>query len=213
MKRPAPPRPDARKTRQRHRRLRLTVLLLIAAAAVTAIVVADRSGVFGRRAIPDDARYDGQTAVAVHVVDGDTLDIDIPDGDRPRTRIRLWGIDTPEIAQDDRPAAHFGPEAAALARQLVKGKPVRIQLEPQGRTRGTYHRLLAWVYLEDGRMLNALLVERGMAYADPRFPNSRSRELWRLQTAARKDRRGLWKTARAADVPKHVRRKLRPPMD
>jgi len=44
----------------------------------------------------DTEKYHGKTFTVSNVVDGDTIDIDVPDGEYEHTRIRLWGIDTPE---------------------------------------------------------------------------------------------------------------------
>jgi len=127
-----------------------------------------------------------------HVVDGDTLDVDAPDPVRgkPFTRIRFWAMDTPEVWNVPKPQ-YYGPEASAFTKSAALGQPVRLELEPT-QTRDKYNRLLAFIYLPDGRMLNAELVRQGFAYADPRFPNSKQREFARLQKEAMKDRRGLW---------------------
>ena len=44
----------------------------------------------------DVRKYHGKTFTVVNAVDGDTIDINIPDGKYEQTRIRLWGVDTPE---------------------------------------------------------------------------------------------------------------------
>ncbi|MCE5184542.1 MAG: hypothetical protein LLF76_00255 [Planctomycetaceae bacterium] len=44
----------------------------------------------------DRQKYHGRAFTVLEVIDGDTLDIDIPDGKFPDTRIRLLGVDTPE---------------------------------------------------------------------------------------------------------------------
>ena len=46
----------------------------------------------------DLQKYHEKIFTVVNVMDGDTIDIDIPDGKYDRTRIRLWGVDTPETA-------------------------------------------------------------------------------------------------------------------
>ena len=144
--------------------------------------------------------YDGKTFAVVRVIDGDTLDVDRPDGDYPQTRVRLWGVDTPETKKPETPVQHFGPEATAFTRGLCDGMKVRLELEPR-RQRDNHGRLLAWVYLPDGRLLNRLLVAQGYAYADPRYQHHLYRELRRLQALARKAKRGLWKDVREKDLP------------
>jgi len=179
---------------------------VLLAAIVTGLVLADRLGVFGTAPTPDRERYDGKTFLVVKVVDGDTLDIDARDEqrDRPHTRIRLWGVDTPELAKKNRPAQHFADRARQFAEQMAAGKQVRLELD-YGRSRGRYVRLLAYVYLPDGRMLNRSLVEEGYGYADPRFAHRRMSEFNRLQRQAMKARRGLWKEIRPSGLPAYYR--------
>jgi len=40
-------------------------------------------------------------------------------------RVRLIGVDTPEIKHPNKPVEHFGKEAAAFTRQMTEGKRVR----------------------------------------------------------------------------------------
>jgi micrococcal nuclease len=101
-------------------------------------------------------------AVVDHVVDGDTIDVAV--GDR-HERIRLIGIDTPEVYVDSGPPDCYGPEASAFTKQLLtNGTPVRLVRDTVARD--DYGRLLAYVYLAaDGRMVNELIVDGG--YATP----------------------------------------------
>ena len=63
----------------------------------------------------DIEKYNAKTFAVIHVVDGDTLDINISDGRYNHTRIRLWGIDTPETKKPNSPVMYFGPEASDFA--------------------------------------------------------------------------------------------------
>lgn len=193
---------------RRRRRYALRRVVLLATIALTAglLVLADRAGVFGRTPRPDAETYDGGTFRVTHVVDGDTLDVDSPDRvtGQTTTRIRLWGVDTPETVKPDSPVQHFGPEASAFAKRSCNNKQVRLELV-KGRTRGKYKRLLAYVYLPGGTMLNADLIARGFGYADPRYDHPRLADFKRLQGEARRDRRGLWQDVRPADLPYYYR--------
>ena len=172
----------------------------ILAAAIVAIFFADRGGVFGRAPVNDLAKYDGQSFTVVRVVDGDTIDIDIPDGKYSNTRIRLWGVDTPETVKANTPVQHFGHEASDFTRSQVQGKTVRIQLEHH-QTRDKHDRLLAYVILPDGKMLNRLLISSGYGYADPRYEHAHKADFRRAERAAIKARRGLWAKVAPADMP------------
>ncbi len=166
-------------------------LLTVALLAIGTLVVYERG--LGRLAAEDDyTRYHDQVFDVVNVVDGDTFDINIPDGRYPTTRIRLWGVDTPEVAGSPGGAMHFGSEASAFAKRRLMGRKVRIVLSPT-KTRGKYGRLLAYVYLEPSdTMFNELLLEHGYAYADWRFPHPYKRQFKAIEKRALKAGVGLW---------------------
>jgi len=208
-----PPATLTRRQRRLRRGLRFARRLAVTAAVITAIVLADRAGLFGRRPIDDRAKYDGCTFRVVRVIDGDTLDIAIPDGSRDYTRIRLWGVDTPETVKPDTPVQHFGPEASAQTRQLTLDKDVTLQLDPAAKTRDNqdYRRLLAYVILPDGRMLNRLLIENGYGYADPRYDHQFAREFAALQDQAHAAGRGLWAQPDPDDLPYDLPSRLKTP--
>lgn len=193
-----------RKMSDRRRRLhyawRKALYLAATAAVVALLIAADRLGLLGAKPPSDFDKYHQRTFLVVNVVDGDTLDVDWPDGRWPHTRIRLLGVDTPETVKPDTPPQHFGPEAGRFTRNACLGKQVRVELAPV-RNRDTYGRLLGYVVLPDERMLNRLLVARGYGYADPRFDHPHKREFLSLQRDARKKRIGLWQDVRRADLP------------
>jgi len=113
----------------------------------------------------------------VGVTDGDTITV-LVDG-RARV-VRLLGIDAPERRQA------YGERAKQFTATLAFGKTVRVQL----RERDRYERLLAEVFLPDGRSLNQELVRAGYAWWFRRY--SRDPILARLESEARDARRGLW---------------------
>jgi micrococcal nuclease len=86
----------------------------------------------------------------------------------------------------------FGREASAFAKRVLPpGTRVRYRLGIDPRDR--YGRALAYVWLADGRMFNALLAERGYATPMTIPPNVEYAE--RFVAAARRAReagRGLW---------------------
>jgi micrococcal nuclease len=132
-------------------------------------------------------------ASVTHVVDGDTLDVKI-DGDGT-ARIRLLGVNTPEVVDPRKPVECFGKEASAFTKSLLTiGKRVRIDADPQADERDKYGRLLRSVILEDGTDLNATLVANGYAQAYLSFPLNpeRKRQITKLQNEAKASQRGLW---------------------
>jgi len=146
-------------------------------------------------------KYHSKTFTVVNVIDGDTFDIDIPDGRYKRTRIRLLGIDTPELSSEQSGIMYFGPEAAEFAKKLALGKPVAIYLDSPNPTRGKYGRLLAYVRLPDGGFLNEVLLTEGCAYADTRFSHSFYNKYKQLQSRARNSKKGLWQKVTPDKLP------------
>ena len=149
----------------------------------------------------DLEKYHKKTFTVVKVVDGDTIDIDIPDANKNYTRIRLWGIDTPESKSEEPAVRSLGLEAAEFTAKLALGKQVTVYLE-EHRTRGYYGRLLAYVQLPDRRFLNEVLVSEGFAYADLRFRHSFVNKYKQLEAAARSQNKGLWPKVKRHQLPK-----------
>jgi micrococcal nuclease len=156
----------------------------------------------------DISKYHGQQFAVVKVVDGDTLDIDIPDGKYNHTRIRLWGIDTPETKDPRTGPMYFGKEASDFATKLALGKQVTIYLEKEKNSRDKYHRLLAYIQLPDGAFLNEILLSEGYAYADLRFKHGLYNKYKQLESVARSQKKGLWAGVTPEQMPKWRQKRL-----
>jgi micrococcal nuclease len=154
----------------------------------------------------DFEKYHEKTFTVLKVVDGDTIDIDVPDGKYNHTRIRLWGIDTPETKNPEVGVMYFGPEAADFTTKSAFGKQVTVYLEEHS-TRDKFGRLLAYVKLPDGRFLNEVLVAEGFAYADLRFRHSFYNKYKQLEATARSQKKGLWKEVTRSQLPEWLQRK------
>jgi micrococcal nuclease len=156
--------------------------------------------------VHDLRKYHGKIFTVANVVDGDTVDIDVPDGNYDRTRIRLWGVDTPETKSEEYGVMYFGPEATEFTKRLALGMPVTVYLDTINGTRDKYGRLLAYVQLPDGGFLNEALVSEGFAYADLRFHHSFYNKYKQLQAVARSLKRGLWENAKREQLPEWLQR-------
>jgi len=126
----------------------------------------------------------------VEVIDGDTIKVDI--GGEIEA-VRLVGMDTPEIAgphnpQDD----YFGPEAARYTKQLLENQPVYLIPDPMQSNRDKYNRLLRYVFLEDGTLVNAKLVAEGYAYNYIYEPFQFMKQFDYLEKQAKENQLGLW---------------------
>jgi len=160
-----------------------------------------------RQSQSDWKQYDAKTFTVVNIVDGDTIDIDIPDGKYAHTRIRLWGVDTPETKSPKVAPMYFGKEASEFTTKTCTGKKVTIYLDRENRTRGYYGRLLAYVRLPDGKFLNEMLLSEGFAYADLRFKHSLYNKYKQLEAVARSRRKGLWKNVTHEQLPEWLQKR------
>jgi endonuclease YncB( thermonuclease family) len=118
---------------------------------------------------------------SVRVVDGDTLDM-------ASIRIRLWGIDAPEMKQTcqgkDGQIYECGRDSAAVMRELTRDRHV----ECESRDRDRYGRVVAVCRTESGE-INSAILRRGWAVDWPRYSDGRYRA---DEAAARAEGLGIW---------------------
>ena len=100
------------------------------------------------------------------VVDGDTMDVVIDLGFyvELRERVRLAGLDTPEIYRVPKDSEEYkkGMEAKEYVEKRLKENENELIIETN--KRGKWRRWLATIYLNDSsKTLNEELVEKGMA--------------------------------------------------
>jgi len=132
--------------------------------------------------------YDERKARVIAVVDGDTINVLIS-GFYER-RVRYIGIDAPEMRRDC-----FASEATAANRQLVLGKDVALERDVSDTDR--FGRLLRYVYLPTGEMVNELLVRGGYAVARHYPPDTKYRTRFEAsERQARQANAGLWGACR-----------------
>ena len=140
------------------------------------------------------AEYTGSVS---WIYDGDTLRVD------GVGKVRLLGIDTPESENSPRDTFYqkkFGIGAKrlrAVARHAKKYniknvKGLRIRLITDREKRDKYGRLLAYLYLPDGRLLNRILLERGMASVFRRYRFSHKDDFLAAEKKAHDAGIGLW---------------------
>ncbi len=121
------------------------------------------------------------TGRAISVADGDTLSFVATDGSS--YRVRVYGVDSPELHQSGGEAAQIF--SAALTRNR--------DLELTVMDTDSYQRTVAIVTLPDGRILNAELIRAGHAWVYKRHCITPQCKDWlALEAGARKARRGLW---------------------
>ena len=173
----------------------MQILIAVAAAAVAAIQTPTVT-----------SRVTRSDPVLVRaVIDGDTIDV------AAVGRVRLLGIDAPEIGRGFDSSAPFGREARDRLTAMILHRWVR--LEREGAAFDVHGRHLAYVMTEDGMFVNAVLAREGLARISARLPLSRLQELQRAESEARVSRRGMWGSAPSIPPPSYTRRSKasRPP--
>ena len=139
----------------------------------------------------------GRTVVeyarVTHVVDGDTVDVRLGSG--RAQRVRLLGIDTPEVYNG---VECGGPAAsAAMRRMLPVGTRVRLVSDTTQASSDRYGRALRYITrTRDGVQVNRRQVWLGHATVSvyQGVPFLRTTGFRRAEAAARAVPRGLWKT-------------------
>lgn len=127
----------------------------------------------------------------VRYVDGDTIAVDM---EGVVETVRFIGIDTPETHKPNTPVQCYGPAAAAFTKNLIKnaGGRVRLQADPTNTNRDRYDRLLRYVYLPDGTLVNQQAVRQGYAFYYPYFPFTKKQQFADAQAQAIRESVGLW---------------------
>ena len=123
------------------------------------------------------------------VLDGDTFLIRVQGREE---HVRLREIDAPEITHRKKVGQEpWGRRAKDFAQSLVRGKPVRLEVE-EADERDKYHRLLAYVFL-DRIFVNREMILSGNAFFYPGpFRGQYADELQEAEETAREKGRGVW---------------------
>ena len=116
------------------------------------------------------------SAKVVKISDGDTIAVL---SGKEQTKVRLYGIDAPEKKQD------YGQKSKQFLASLIAGQVVEV--EPKGKDR--YKRTLGIIHFK-GQDINAQMVLNGYAWAYVKY----SRMYVDHESAARKNKRGLWQS-------------------
>jgi len=128
--------------------------------------------------------------------DGDTISVDM----NGRTeRVRFIGVDTPETHDPRKAVQCFGKAAARFTKQLIGQQRVRLESDSLNTNRDRYNRLLRYVYLPDGTLVNLEIIKQGYGFAYTYFPFAKSDEFKMAETVARQQERGLWKDCKPTE--------------
>jgi len=127
----------------------------------------------------------GNAVQVKKIYDGDTIGVVL---DGRFEKIRLIGVDAPEL--DQRP---WGRKARKYVESLVAGANSKISLEYDIERRDKYGRILAYIWIQDGRMLNEEMLKNGFAVLFTCPPNVKHVLRFRAaQEKARDNKIGIW---------------------
>ncbi|MEN8132230.1 MAG: thermonuclease family protein [Pseudomonadota bacterium] len=134
-----------------------------------------------------DADRIDASATVEWIADGDT--VKLQDG----RNVRLIGINTPELNHEGKPSQPYAKMARAELRKILATSDNRLSLRYGEEKKDRHNRLLAHLYLPDGRNVNALMVRRGLAVAIVIPPNDWNLDCYRQAEAqAHAQGSGIW---------------------
>jgi micrococcal nuclease len=132
-----------------------------------------------------------ESATVVVVYDGDTVKVRFGDGNE--RKVRLIGIDSPEL-DDQRENVRF---MATVAKRFAFLKLYRreIRLSYDWQLEDKYGRLLAFLTTEDGTLFNELILREGFAFKLRAFPFKPElmKKFEAAENEARRGEKGLWR--------------------
>lgn len=131
----------------------------VALAVPVGVVIALGVDVLPFQAQPAPAEGEPVAVELVHVIDGDTI---IVDRDGEEERVRVLGIDAPEVAREGESGERCADEATALTEELTAGAEVVVVADSSQEEADRYGRTLAYVEA-DGQDVSAELLSAGLA--------------------------------------------------
>jgi len=131
----------------------------------------------------------GEWLEVTDYIDGDTFRVK---SGKDSVTVRLLYVDTPEIHNEDEGSDPYGDEASSYTKELLEQSgEVRLTFDKESKDH--YGRTLAIVELKDGRILNELLLQEGLAKVMIVEPNVKMENVYKgLEQQAKHDMIGIW---------------------
>lgn len=124
------------------------------------------------------------------VIDGDTIVVEI---NGTPEKVRLIGVNTPETVDPRKKVECFGKEASRFVTDILTGTSVSLEADVSQGERDRYGRLLRYVYLPNGTLLNKTIIAEGYGYEYTyHVPYRYMNEFKEAQYSAQKSKKGLW---------------------
>lgn len=173
----------------------MKALIGLAAAAIAALTAGGiKAALPGAPTGPDPSEGNVTQVRVTAVVDGDTLRVEDLGG-RELGRVRLLGIDAPEVAHPPTPAECYADQATYLLVELAPvGSTVQLATDSGQPDRDRYDRLLRYVDHDDVDIAHELLA-RGAARRYEAAPELAREESYSAAAHGAQDAdSGLWGT-------------------
>ncbi len=140
-----------------------------------------------------------ESGTVIRVTDGDTVTIRF--ADRVERRVRLIGVDAPEVDDPREDVAFHAFLSTRFSFHHLYLREVRLTYDfsPQDE----YGRVLAYVWLGEGELFNELVIREGFAAAFLKYPYRKDYQEWfrGAEAQARKEKRGFWRRDAPAIIP------------
>lgn len=121
---------------------------------------------------------------------GNTIHIEFNGVDE---QVKLIGINMPQISDKKADTECYGEESYTRLKDLVYHENIRLETDATLGPRDVYGRILAYIYLEDGEMVNRKLIAEGNAYEYTYMNAYKYQKDFRsAQNLAKASLRGLW---------------------
>ncbi len=157
----------------------ITVILL--AVAVIALIFFCFRYYYREKPTEEEIREKVQVTF---VYDGDTIQLE------GKRKVRLIGLDAPEINYGSKPPDCFAEEAKNIIVQLLNGQT--IELETDKEDKDIYGRQLRYIYLDD-IFINDFLIRQGYDREMTIPPDTKfSLQFKEAEKEAKAENRGLW---------------------
>lgn len=158
-----------------------------------------------QKTYPTDALREYMVGHVYHVVDGDTLDLEVRDA---RFKIRFKGASAPECLKDPtmvdgvsrqrctRDDEYYGLQSYKELVDIIGDKPLQVHCEAVGPgdvcEQDHYGRWLANLVREDGVDIGEELLRRGAGFTSTSFESQTRPAYCKAEYEARQKHRGMW---------------------
>ncbi|MEZ4156462.1 MAG: thermonuclease family protein [Candidatus Paceibacterota bacterium] len=141
----------------------------------------------------NEAYQELEKVVVNFVYDGDTVQVKREDGSLQK--VRLLGVDTPELDYEDKNHECMAFDASVFSREQVLHKEVSLYKDPLAKDKDQFNRILRHILMEDGELLEEKLLVNGLAQVYENENFERKEYFRELEQYARDRKIGIFSPA------------------